>query len=242
MSDDNHQPPKDPNAKDGATEASHTEGEAGHESRESKDKYFERASWKDWTAVDIGERLFEWRDYTPIPLIILVLFASEPTVRSAVLGTVITILGELIRIYSVAFIGSVSRTRNVETAGAALITGGPFAYVRNPLYVGNFFITFGLAVFSGVSWIVLLTVALFSFQYYCIVKHEERLLVGRFGTAYEDYMGQVPAWIPQRWPTLETLDWPSTFSPALRSERRTLLAIVFMLVALSLLAGGPKPV
>lgn len=202
-----------------------------------------RATWKDWTAVDIGERLFEWRDYTPIPLIVLVLFANDPTVRTATLGTVLTVMGELIRIYSVAFIGSVSRTRNIETAaGAALITSGPFSYVRNPLYVGNFLITLGLAVYSGVTWIVLLAIVLFAFQYYCIVKHEERLLIARFGRQYEDYMLAVPAWVPSRLPALESIEWPTSFSKALRSERRTLMAIVAMLVALSVLAGGPKAV
>jgi len=147
----------------------------------------------------------------------------------------------LIRIYSVAFIGSVSRTRNVTSAGSNLITSGPFGLIRNPLYVGNFFITFGLAVFSGGWWLITLAVLLFSFQYYCIVKHEERLLVARFGQEYEEYMTAVPAWIPARLPALAALEWPDTFSPALRSEKRTLLAIAAMLLALSLLSNTPKP-
>ncbi|MBM4252857.1 MAG: isoprenylcysteine carboxylmethyltransferase family protein [Deltaproteobacteria bacterium] len=241
MSDENKQPPGSPEPTDSALAVAGgptfgratTETEAGSGST--------RPAWSEWSAEDIGERLFEWRDYTPIPLIALVLFACEPSVKSAVLGTLIVVLGELVRIYSVAFIGSVSRTRNVETAGSALITSGPFSYVRNPLYVGNFLITVGLAVFSGVGWIVFVAAALFGFQYYCIVKHEERLLVGRFGTAYEEYMTQVPPWVPTKWPTLENLEWPTTFSPALKSERRTLLAIAFMLISLSLLSGSGRP-
>lgn len=195
----------------------------------------------EWSVLEIGEKLFAWRDYTPIPLIVLVLFTAEPTVRSATLGTLLAVFGELIRIYSVAFIGTVSRTRNTSTVGGGLITSGPFAYVRNPLYVGNFFITMGIATYSGVTWIFLLTAALFMFQYYCIVKHEERLLVSKFGRAYDDYMNSVPAWVPARLPSVEALEWPDTFSPALRSERRTLAAIALMLLALSLLSSGPKP-
>lgn len=243
MTDDNQQPPQDPgqSGQKHSSAVGTAAGTGGSSDQSDRGDYsYSTSSWKDWSAVDLGERFFEWRDYTPIPLIVLVLFACEPTVRTAVLGTLLTVAGELIRIYSVAFIGSVSRTRNVETAGAALITGGPFAFVRNPLYVGNFFITLGLAVFGGVTWIICLAAFLFSFQYYCIVKHEERLLVGRFGQAYEDYMTVVPAWIPTKWPTLETIEWPTNFSPALRSERRTLLTIAFMLIALSLLSGAPK--
>jgi protein-S-isoprenylcysteine O-methyltransferase Ste14 len=191
-----------------------------------------------WSVVEIGERLFQWRDYTPIPLIVLVLFAAEPTVRTATLGTLLCIAGELIRIYSVAFIGSVSRTRNTTTTGGNLIRTGPFAHVRNPLYVGNFLITAGVAIFSGVTWLAILAVVAFAFQYYCIVKYEEKLLLEKFGHEYEQYMQAVPAWIPARLPPLEAVEWPESFSPALKSERRTLAAVALMLLALALLAGG----
>lgn len=198
------------------------------------------ASQHESSFVDIGAKLFELRDYTPIPLIVLVLFVAEPSVRSATIGTLITVCGELFRIYSVAFIGSVSRTRNTSSAGANLITSGPFAFVRNPLYCGNFLICLGIAVFSGVTWVVLLTVALFAFQYYCIVKYEEKLLLEKFGTEYAEYMTKVPAWIPSRLPALAEIEWPDTFSPALRSERRTLAAVAFMLIALMLVSGGSQ--
>lgn len=186
----------------------------------------------------IGAKLFELRDYTPIPLIVLVLFTAEPSVRTATIGTLIAVFGELFRIYAVAFIGSVSRTRNTSSAGANLITTGPFAWMRNPLYVGNFFICLGIAIFSGVTWVIVLTVLLFGFQYYCIVKHEEGLLVEKFGREYEEYMQRVPAWVPARLPKLAEVEWPDTFSPALRSERRTLAAVALMLIALMLVRGG----
>lgn len=189
----------------------------------------------DW-AAEVGEKLFQWRDFTPIPLILLMLFAAEPGARSATFGLILIMAGELFRVYSVAFIGSVSRTRGTGTTGGDLITRGPFRYVRNPLYVGNFLITFGVAVFSGVIWLVLLAALAFAFQYYCIVKFEERLLVQKFGRAYEEYRETVPAWIPARLPQIEEIEWPDTFSPALKSERRTLGAIAVMIVALMFLA------
>jgi protein-S-isoprenylcysteine O-methyltransferase Ste14 len=187
--------------------------------------------------IEIGAKLFEWRDYTPIPLIILVLFTAEPNVLSATFGTLLAIFGELFRIYAVSFIGSVSRTRNTNTTGGNLITAGPFGWVRNPLYVGNFFIVIGLAVFAGLIWVMIVTAALFAFQYYCIVKYEEKLLLSRFGAEYEEFMQKVPAWIPKRVPQLEAWDWPVSFSPALKSERRTLAAIFLMLIALILVGN-----
>ena len=194
-------------------------------------------SLKDWSQIELGEKLFSWRDYTPIPLIVIILFAATPSVRTATIGTLVVIFGELIRIYAVAFIGPSSRTRNTETTGPAVVTDGPFGIVRNPLYVGNFFITFGFAVYSGKLWLIALAVLLFAFQYYFIVKYEEKLLVDRFGPAYEEYRENVPAWLPARLPSFNTLQWPESFTTSLRSERRTLIAIAVMMAALAIVKG-----
>jgi protein-S-isoprenylcysteine O-methyltransferase Ste14 len=187
---------------------------------------------------DLGERLFAWRDYTPIPLILIVLIFARPTIWSATLGTLVAISGELLRVYAVAFIGSVSRTRNTSTTGGALITNGPFAWTRNPLYVANFLITFGMAIFSGRLTLMILTAVAFAAQYVCIVAYEEKLLVERFGATYDEYRRSVPAWVPSRLPSLESIEWPDTFSPALKSERRTLSAIAAMLVLLVIRGSG----
>jgi hypothetical protein len=86
----------------------------------------------DW-AAEIGEKLFQWRDFTPIPLILLMLFAAEPGARSATVGLLLIVCGELFRVYSVAFIGSVSRTRGTGTTGGSGSTGSrPRACARPP--------------------------------------------------------------------------------------------------------------
>ena len=189
----------------------------------------------DSTFANLGERLFEWRDYTPIPLVLLVLVFADPSARSATLGTLLIALGELIRLYSVAFIGTVSRTRNVATTGMKLISDGPFALVRNPLYVGNALLTIGFAVYAGRIWLIVAAAAAFAFQYHCIVKFEERLLVQRFGHEYEDYRQRVPAWLPRRLPAAAEFPAPPDLAAALQSEKRTLLAAGAMLLALMLI-------
>lgn len=185
---------------------------------------------------EIGAKLFELRDYTPAPLILLLLFMGEPKVASVAIGMFVIVFGELFRIYAVAYIGSVSRTRNTSTTGGNLITEGPFSWVRNPLYVGNFFITIGVAIFAGVVWMMILTAGLFAAQYYYIVKYEEHLLTEKFGDVYTAYKAKVPAWVPARLPDLASVEWPDTFSPALKSEKRTLSAIVLMVTALVLIS------
>lgn len=187
------------------------------------------------SGIDLGKKLFEWRDYTPIPLILILIFTISSTARSATFGTLLVLIGEVIRIYAVAFIGSVSRTRSQST-GPALVSTGPFGIVRNPLYVGNFFIVTGFAVYGGTGWVVLLAILAFAFQYYFIVKYEESLLLERFGNEYQAYMERVPAWIPTKLPKPDMLEIPGTFAPALKSEKRTLTAIAVLLIVLMLVS------
>ena len=181
----------------------------------------------------LGKTLFRYSDYTPIPLIIILLFVAKPGVFTATLGTLIVMLGELIRIYSVAFIGTISRTRS-GSLGDTLITGGPFKFVRNPLYCGNFFIVAGLAVFSGSVGFTILTIALFYFQYHFIIQYEEKILEDKFQDEYRKYKQEVPAWIPDKIPGLDDIEWSDSYSKALKSEKRTLTAIAAMLALLIL--------
>lgn len=182
---------------------------------------------------DIGEKLFRARDYTPVPFLLLALLFERPKVGCVTLGCFLILFGELIRIYSVSFIGGISRTRK-GSLGARLVTEGAFSIVRNPLYVGNFFIILGVCLFSSVPWLIFLGVSFFVIQYYFIVQYEEGLLVDRFGEEFQAYKAMVPAWIPNKLPSLEEIQWPETFAPAIKSEKRTFMAIAAVLLLMIL--------
>lgn len=184
--------------------------------------------------VKTGEWFFKARDYTPIPLILLLLVFCKATALTATLGLILIAFGELFRIYSVAFIGTVSRTRSHST-GQKLITSGPFAYVRNPLYVGNFGITAGIALLGANVWIFVATVILFCVQYYFIVRFEEDLLLERFGEEYAEFLRTTPRWIPTKLPKLEEIEWPDSYSHSLKSEKHTLRTIFILSIILSLI-------
>ena len=181
----------------------------------------------------LGKTFFKFRDYTPIPLICMMPFVLNPTVTSACLGTFLICFGEIFRIYSVSFIGAVSRSRKNNTGGS-LITEGPFAFVRNPLYVGNFFIVFGLCLFIHSLWFAGLSVFLFAFQYYHIVLYEEKILEDSYGEEYINYKKRVNTWFPRKLPRLNQLDSPKNLGAALKSERRTFFAILACLTLLLL--------
>ncbi len=188
------------------------------------------------TTVRIGEWFFKSRDYTPIPLIILLLIFGKPTALTATLGLISIVFGELFRIYSVAFIGTVSRTRSHSTF-KRLITTGPFSFVRNPINVGNFGITAGVALFGGHVGLFIATVALFALQYHFIVRFEEDLLLERFGEEYAEFIRTTPRWIPQKLPKLEAIEWPDNFSPSLKSEKRTLTTIFALVIIMAALGS-----
>lgn len=181
--------------------------------------------------ASIGELLFRWRDYTPIPLIFLLLLVARPTVVSATFGTLLIVAGEILRMYSVAFIGGISRTRK-GSLGDHLVTSGPFALVRNPLYCGNFLIVAGFALYAAVFWFFLVALIGFAFQYYYIVMYEEKLLADKFGEEFAAYKRLVPAWFPRRLPRADEVELPTSLEGALKSEKRTLLAILAVLLIL----------
>ena len=187
--------------------------------------------------MHIGKTFFKYRDYTPIPLILILLFVAKPTVVSATIGILLIILGEGLRLYSVGFIGAISRTRKDRTGGE-LITSGPFAYIRNPIYCGNFFISLGIASYGGVLWFVLLTFLGFIIQYGPIVKYEEHFLFETFTERYEAYCKNVPAWVPKKQVAFDALEleWPPDIKIAIKSEKRTLAAIGGILLILMIIS------
>jgi protein-S-isoprenylcysteine O-methyltransferase Ste14 len=78
-----------------------------------------------------------------------------------------------------------------------LVTDGIYAYVRNPMYVGNLLIVVGVALAAN-SWPTLwLGIPLATFMYICIVAAEEEYLLGRFGEAFKAYCRDVPRWLPR---------------------------------------------
>lgn len=183
--------------------------------------------------LEIGENLFQWRNYTIIPAMMILLLFSSTTPRSATVGTLLIMLGLIARIYTVAFMAADS----VDGLGADhLITSGPFALVRNPLYTSNLIITLGVVFYSGVVILGTLVLAFFVFQYHCITKYEESTLFAKFGDEYQRYMDRVPAWVPLKVPIADDFPVPPSISAAVVAEKRSIAAIGVILFLLMLAA------
>lgn len=151
--------------------------------------------------MDIRKFLFRHRSYTPIPLFTSFIIFAKPSRLSLTGGLVVALAGEGLRLWGVYHAGGATRT-TCGVGGDALITCGPFAYVRNPLYLGNFLLLCGLCVMSWawMPWMFTLVVALFTLQYSLIISLEEEHLRKKFGQEYEHYFAYVPRFLPRRTP------------------------------------------
>ena len=180
-------------------------------------------------STKIGEWLFRHRTALPIPVAAALLLtpaggaAVSPIVVGAGVG--LTALGEAIRLWGVHHIGAISRTRTDRLG--PLIDSGPFAIVRNPLYIGNIALWAGFALTARLAWMAPLIVVLLGAEYHAIVRWEERLLQSRLGDAYREYTARVPRWMPRshRRTPGETSAVAFSWKETLFSERGTLIAM-----------------
>jgi protein-S-isoprenylcysteine O-methyltransferase Ste14 len=81
-----------------------------------------------------------------------------------------------------------------------LVLDGPYAYTRNPLYLGRFSILLGVSILLGSPGILVVLFALILFVQLVLLPREERRLAARHGSAYNQYSSRVSRWIP--WPRL----------------------------------------
>jgi protein-S-isoprenylcysteine O-methyltransferase Ste14 len=167
---------------------------------------------------------------------------GKPTQGSIAVGVPIALAGEALRCWAVGYSGVTTRADHVTAP--ALTTAGPYAYVRNPLYVGNFITALGFTIaFTGemplpkrlaAAAVCLGTMAA---VYAAIVPLEEAYLRETFGETFETYAAIVPRLIPRLTPAEPQL---GSYDPGtiLRAETRTFLTFGAMLAALAVKARG----
>jgi len=179
-------------------------------------------------ASRVGGWLFRQRTWLPLPLVAALLLIPAPSGPQRswmwLAGPLIVALGEAIRLWAVHHIGAISRTRSDRLG--PLIASGPFAYVRNPLYLGNILLWTGFAVSANLIWLAPIVVLLLALEYHAIVRWEEDLLKARIGEPYARYVASVPRWLPSLMaPPASPSNVPFLWRDTLFSERGTLIAI-----------------
>lgn len=182
---------------------------------------------------NIASKIFKYRSYTPIPFVILMLVFENANPASLSAGFLIAMIGELIRFWGVSWAGSETRTTGA-VGGTNLIISGPFAYVRNPLYVGNILMYFGLGVmsFAVFPYLQIIAISFFILQYHLIVGEEESFLEKKFGEQYKRFVENVPRFFPRLTPYKDenNIQPKVSFSNGFKSEIRTLQAFIIVII------------
>ena len=107
----------------------------------------------------------------------VVLWLAEPTPRSLLIGALVALAGELVRIWAA---GHLEKGREVTASG-------PYAVTRHPLYAGSTLIGLGLAIAAADPVVAAIIVAYLALTLTAAIRTEEAHLTEKFGAAYPAY-------------------------------------------------------
>ena len=150
----------------------------------------------------VGVRIFQHRLQVGLTAVLLATLVYRPRnffgayqIEGTVLSLLLVLAGLLLRAWAAGCAGGHTRRATIEAP--RLSTGGPFAYVRNPIYLASVILGVGMVGLLGDPWMLALCVSVFVFLYTAIVPAEERFLRGQFGDAYARYCAHVPRLLPR---------------------------------------------
>jgi protein-S-isoprenylcysteine O-methyltransferase Ste14 len=134
-----------------------------------------------------GTWIQRWR--VPLGFLCAALFLlfARPTFRTLIAGAAVSVFGLLLRAWAAGHI-----RKNSELA-----TSGPYAYTRNPLYLGSFLLGLGFTIGSGRWQLGILFAVLFLGIYLPVMRVESATLAQLFGLKFKKYADAVPLFFPR---------------------------------------------
>jgi len=153
------------------------------------------------------------------------IWLANPTFHSIIAGSFISLIGLLIRALAS---GHVKKNEQ-------LTTSGPYAYTRNPLYLGSLVLAAGFAIASRSWWIALIATALFFAIYIPVIRSEEAFLQTHF-PEFGEYARHVPRLFPRLRPyqsSINSFSWDLYWK---HREYNAALGAAFMIAAMAVKA------
>ncbi len=148
------------------------------------------------------------------------IWRANPTTESFLIGAAVMVFGEFIRFLSA---GALMRYKKMTANGI-------YAFTRNPLYIGSFFIGTGACIVGRDIVFAVLFFIVYMLVYYRVIKREEKFLTVRYGEEYQRYLQEVPRIFPRRF-NLKRAVSEMTLSMALRNgEHQTVMGVITVLV------------
>lgn len=175
-----------------------------------------------------GEFFMRWRVRLGYPLAASVLWFARPAPHNILVGGFVGALGLLIRAYAAGYLHKQE----------VLTVTGPYAYTRNPLYLGSAVLAFGAAIAMR-SWVSAAILLLyFAIFYSMVMRREEKELYLKHGDAFGEYARAVPLFIPRLRPAKLTGASSGAFSLAQykkNHEWQAALGFLLLIAALVLI-------
>ncbi len=163
-----------------------------------------RRSMKDLLLVPAGKFFFKYRNFLfPVvfaPVALLVPPRVDPAhpaqdwITDAI-GLAIVLGGQGLRALVIGLAYIHRGGKNKQVYASTLVKEGLFAHSRNPLYLGNLMIVFGLVVIHHHPLVYAVVLPFFLYAYFAIVAAEEAYLLDRFGAEYAEYCRTVPRFL-----------------------------------------------
>src|SRR4051812_41818721 len=150
---------------------------------------------------------------------------AHATWQALAIGVVISAIGLGLRAYASGYVKKAQE----------LATTGPYAYTRNPLYLGSMIIAAGFAIAARNWWLAAGMAAMFVVIYVPVIRFEEDLLRGLFPGEFEAYMARVPRLLPRL--RAEKSAAPGSFSRGLYVRHREYNAAIGTMAMYAALAA-----
>jgi protein-S-isoprenylcysteine O-methyltransferase Ste14 len=172
-----------------------------------------------------GAFFVRWRVRLGYPLAIAVLFFARPQPRSVLCGALVGLVGLALRAWAAGYLHKQE----------VLTVTGPYAYTRNPLYLGSAALALGVAIATR-SWMSsLLLGAYFTVFYSVVMRKEEHELRPRHATNFDRYAAAVPLFFPRLSPAKLSNSVDGAFSPIqYRKNHEWQAAVGFLLLLIVL--------
>jgi protein-S-isoprenylcysteine O-methyltransferase Ste14 len=185
----------------------------------------------------LSQKYFRYRGWIPLPLYLALLAPWPHPIREPrwklwwAIGLGVVAVGAWFRLWAIRHIGKSARTRTEKTR--PLIISGPYAIMRNPLYVANIIIAGGFALCACLPYYAPVLVLLLFLHYHIVAKCEEKGLHTRVGWEYEAYRGKVPRWIPRQLGPAFAYPAPNTVKETLFRERSGIMGVLAIIAVLA---------
>jgi protein-S-isoprenylcysteine O-methyltransferase Ste14 len=154
------------------------------------------------------------------------------------ISVILVIAGVILRAWAAGYAGNHTRTSNIEAG--KLATNGPYAFVRNPIYLGSIVLGIGMVGIIGDWRLSPLCVATFTALYFVIIPAEEEFLHREYPLDYKVYCRNVRRLLPRftPWPGAEGT--PFAWRPALGEWQTVVIlaSIVAFLYGVAFLRGA----